>query len=175
MERWQAGVASRTSHVLAPCRSDAATVVRRLLVRDLTRWEVDAALVDGLVIAVTEAIGNAVAGAGHDRLGRMLVISWTLAGPGGAAADGARASFRFSLQERATRVQVAMGARAHPAAQAEPEAAMAQGSCERRAAMRAHPAAGPARGRCVMDALMDRVVVHDGAAGTRILLEKALS
>jgi hypothetical protein len=174
LERWQAGAASRTSHVLVPCRSDAATVVRRLLLRDLADWEIDPATADGLLIAATEAVGNAVAGSGHDPLGHMLIISWTLTGAGPTAGEAAL-SFRFSLQERVTPVHVGVTARAHPAAaHAEPEAVV-PGACERRAAMRAHPSAGLARGRYVMDALMDRVVVNDGVTGTRILLEKTLS
>jgi hypothetical protein len=38
--------------------------------------------------------------------------------------------------------------------------------------MRAHPSAGPARGRGAADALMDKVVIQSGQLGTRVLLEK---
>jgi anti-sigma regulatory factor (Ser/Thr protein kinase) len=163
----EAREARRTSHALVPCRSEATPVVRRLLARDLASWETDAVAIDGLLIAACEAVGNAVANGRRTEQNRMLVVSWTLAA----------GSFRFSVQDRgrdAQQLPTAIGAGAHPVIQEQGQA-VAPAGCERRAAaMRAHPSAGVARGRCVLDALMDRVMVHDGQLGTRILIEKAL-
>jgi hypothetical protein len=151
----------RTSHVLVPCRSSSTEVVRRLLARDLAGWDVDEAIADGLLLAATEAVLNAAAVHDAQALQQcMLIVTWTVAETQTAAAAGRvveaagghRLSFRFSVQERGT-----------------PETA------SRARSMRAHPALSAARGRCVMDALMDRVVVHDGHLGTNILLEKALA
>jgi hypothetical protein len=146
-------------------------VVRRLLARDLDSWQVDAAAADGLLIAACEAVGNVVANGRRTEQDRMLVISWTL------GTD----AFRFSVQDRggkAAQLPTAIGSGAqtgaHTVVQQQAQA-VAPAGCERRAAaMRAHPSAGLARGRCVLDALMDRVLIHDGQLGTRILIEKAL-
>lgn len=151
----------RTSHVLVPCRSSSTEVVRRLLARDLAGWNVDEAVADGLLLAATEAILNAATVHDAQALQQcMLIVTWTLGETQTGAAPtrvveslaGHRLSFRFSVQERGT-----------------PETA------SRARSMRAHPALSATRGRCVMDALMDRVVVRDGRLGTNILLEKALA
>lgn len=151
----------RTSHVLVPCRSSSTEVVRRLLARDLTGWNVDEVVAEGLLLAATEAILNAATVHDAQALQQcMLIVTWTLGqtqtGSGEAPLVESLAGhglwFRFSVQERGT-----------------PETA------SRARSMRAHPALSATRGRCVMDALMDRVVVHDGRLGTNILLEKALA
>ena len=151
----------RTSHVLVPCRSSSTEVVRRLLARDLASWDAHEADADRLLLAATEAVLNAAVVHDAQALQQcMLIVTWTLgqtqtgAGPARVAGPlaGQRLSFRLSVQERGT-----------------PEIA------SRARSMRAHPALSAARGRCVMDALMDRVVVHDGHLGTNILLEKALA
>jgi Histidine kinase-like ATPase domain len=151
----------RTSHVLVPCRSSSTEVVRRLLARDLAGWNVDEAVADGLLLAAAEAILNAAAVHDAQALQQcMLIVTWTLGetqtGAGAPrvveSLGGSRLSFRLSVQERGT-----------------PETA------SRARSMRAHPALSATRGRCVMDALMDRVVVNDGRLGTNILLEKALA
>jgi anti-sigma regulatory factor (Ser/Thr protein kinase) len=169
----------RTTHALVPCSSAAAPVVRELLARDLAASSLDAGLADALVLAALEAVANAVVNgvrAGLD--GRMLVIAWSMSANG----------FRFSVSDRGARslpasasvgaVQRA-GASLHPsmmgAGPAAPVPAVATPTCERRAAaMRAHPSAGAGRGRGVMEAVMDRVIVDAGQLGTRIVLEKAL-
>lgn len=153
-------VARRTSHVLVPCRSGAATFVRQFLARDLAGWEVDEGIADGLLLAADEAVLDAVAARGsRSEHPGMLVIAWTL----GADPQDGQGRFRFSLVERGGTVELEQPASA----------------VERRrvAAMRAHPSAMGAhpavsQRRCAMDAVMDSVVVSNGSAGTRIVLEK---
>jgi hypothetical protein len=178
-QRPDVGVTRRTSHVLVPCRSGAASVVRRLLTRDLSSWSIDDATADGLIIAAMEAVGNAAANSARAGDERMLIVSWGLAG----------GTFRMAVTDRGSRVQAlpvaatsgTTGAGSHPAytgrvagpAAGHPAAGGA--GCERRAAaMRAHPSAGAARGRPVLEAFMDRVVIHSGQLGTRVVIEKAI-
>jgi Histidine kinase-like ATPase domain len=166
LEEREPAMTRRTSHVLVPCRSSSTEVVRRLLARDLAGWDVDEGVADGLLLAATEAVLNAATVHDVQALQQcMLIVTWTLgetqtvaepvSAVGSLAVEslaGRRLSFSFSVQERGT-----------------PETA------SRARSMRAHPALSAARGRCVMDALMDRVVVRDGHLGTNILLEKALA
>ena len=172
---------SRTTHALVPCSSAAAPVVRELLARDLDAWSLDAGLADGLVLAALEAVANAVVNGVRAGQARMLVIAWSMTATG----------FRFSVSDRGARPMPASasvggavqraGASPHPstglgAPVATPVPAVATPTCERRAAaMRAHPSAGGGRGRGVMEAVMDRVIVDAGQLGTRIVLEKALA
>jgi hypothetical protein len=183
LEELELGAPRRASHVLVPCSSAAAPVVRRLLARDLATWPVEGALADGLLLAALEAVGNATANGLRSGQQRMLIVSWTLA----------EGTFRFTVADRCAEaapatssVGAAMAQRAGsaghpamagwPAPPSTPVPAVARTDCERRAAaMRAHPSAGPARGRGVMDALMDRVLVTAGQRGTRIQLEKSLA
>lgn len=135
-----------------PCRSDAATFVGQLLARDLASWRVDEGIADGLMLAASEAVLNAVAARGpRAQHPCMLIISWTL----GADRPDRQQWFRFSVVERASAAE----RRRVAAMQAHPSA------------MHAHPAVS--QRRCVMDALMDSVVVTDGQTGTRIVLEKS--
>ena len=184
MQRPELGVARRTSHVLVPCRSGAASVVRRLLTRDLAAWAVEDGVADGLIIGAMEAIGNAAANTSRTGTQRMLIVSWGLAG----------GTFRLSVEDRGAQPQAidvaatssgtpgAGGGGSHPAYAGGGEPASADGCerapadrCERRAAaMRAHPSAGAARGRPVLEAFMDRVIVHEGMLGTRVVVEKAV-
>jgi hypothetical protein len=179
LQELELGVPRRTSHVLVPCSSAAAPVVRNLLARDLASWSVDAVLADGLLLAGLEAVGNATANGIRSGQSRMLIISWSVAA----------GTFRFSVADRGAKAASASasvggvvertGYGVHPAMAAGPSApvpAVATPTCERRAAaMRAHPSAGPARGLGVMEALMDRVTVDAGQLGTRIMLEKSLT
>jgi hypothetical protein len=173
LQELELGVSRRTSHVLVPCSSAAAPVVRKLLARDLASWSVDAALADGLLLAGLEAVGNATANGVRSGRPGMLVISWSLVA----------GTFRFSVADRGARAASVgaglqrAGSEVHPAMSAGPAAPVpAVATCERRAAaMRAHPSAGAVRGRAVMDALMDRVTVNADQLGTRILLEKSLA
>jgi Histidine kinase-like ATPase domain len=176
LQELELGVPRRTSHVLVPCSSAAAPVVRRLLARDLGTWPVDAAAADGLLLAALEALGNATANGLRSGEARMLIVSWSLAA----------GTFCFTVADRGARAAPATssvgaavqraGYAGHPALAAGPAAPPAVATdCERRAAaMRSHPSAGAARGRGVMDALMDRVLVSAGQRGTRIQLEKSL-
>jgi hypothetical protein len=150
LERPAPAVTRRTSHVLVPCRADAATFVSQLLARDLASWRVDEGITDGLLLAAAEAVLNAVAARGARATHPcMLIVAWTLS----VDAPDRQHWFRFFLVEReAAGSSRAAAMRAHPSA------------------MREHPAL--AQRRCVMDAVMDSVVVSDGAAGTRIVLEK---
>src|SRR3954447_23691611 len=94
-QRPELGVAPRTSHVLVPCRSGAASVVRRLLTRDLETWSVDVATADGVIIAAMEAVGSAAANSARAGDQRMLIVSW------GMAED----TFRLVVEDRGSRVQ----------------------------------------------------------------------
>jgi hypothetical protein len=155
-------VARRTSHVLVPCRSGAATFVRQLLARDLAGWEVDEGIADGLLLAAYEAVLDAVAARGsRPEHPGMLVIAWTLTPD---RQDG-QGRFRFSVVGRGS-------------AAVEPQQHASTIERRRVAAMRAHPSAMGAhpalsQRRCAMDAVMDSVVVSNGSAGTRIVLEKS--
>ena len=113
------------------------------------------------MLAATEAVLNAAVV--HDRQALqqcMLIVTWTVGQRQTGSGDtslvttlgGHGLSFRFSVQERGT-----------------PETA------SRARSMRAHPALAAGRGRCVMDAVMDSVVFHDGHRGAKIMLEKALA
>src|SRR3712207_5830708 len=112
-QRPDVGVTRRTSHVLVPCRSGAAPVVRRLLTRDLSSWSVDDATADGLIIAAMEAVGNAAANSVRAGDERMLIVTWSLVGD----------VFRMAVTDRGSRVQAlpvaatsgSPGAGSHPA------------------------------------------------------------
>jgi hypothetical protein len=182
-QRPELGVTRRTSHVLVPCRSGAAPVVRRLLTRDLSGWSIDDGTADGLIIAAMEAVGNAAANSARAGDERMLIVSWSYAS----------GVFRLSVEDRGSRVQAlpvaatsgtSGGAGSHPAftgrvqapaGSGHPAAHPAAEGCERRAAaMRAHPSSGASRGRPVLEAFMDRVAIHQGMLGTRVVIEKAV-
>jgi hypothetical protein len=181
-QRPELGVTRRTSHVLVPCRSGAAPVVRRLLTRDLSGWAIDDGTADGLIIAAMEAVGNAAASSARAGDERMLIVSWSYVS----------GTFRLSVEDRGSRVQAlpvaatsgTTGAGSHPAftgrvqapaGSGHPAAHPAAGGCERRAAaMRAHPSSGASRGRPVLEAFMDRVAIHAGMLGTRVVIEKAV-
>lgn len=170
MEGNEHGVTPRTSHALVPCRSDAIHVVQQLLTHDLEACHADPHTADTLLLVLAEAVGNAVAGAVRRGQQRMLTVSWTL------QADLVRISLhtRAVGVTRAAVVQAAVSSQAaHPAMGGGVGRTPHPGS-PREVGMRAHPSAGPGRGRGIMDVLMDQVVVHDGDQGSRILMEKRL-
>jgi anti-sigma regulatory factor (Ser/Thr protein kinase) len=95
------------AHLLLPCSSESVPTVRALLDRDLGRWQVGEEVADAILLAIAEAVGNAVMHGSWGQRESVLVVRWSLV-------DGL---FTFSVQDRGPVLdssRAAMSRRAHP-------------------------------------------------------------
>jgi anti-sigma regulatory factor (Ser/Thr protein kinase) len=96
-----------TAHLLLPCRSDSVPTVRALLSRELERWGVSAEVADAILLAVGEAVTNAVVHGSWGQQDSAMVVRWVMAA----------GRFSFSVQDRGPGFdssRAAMSRRAHP-------------------------------------------------------------
>jgi len=97
-----------TADLLLPCRSDSVPTVRALLSRELQRWNVGEEVADAVLLAVGEAVTNAVVHGAWEQHESAMVVRWEL-GP---------TLFRFSVTDRGpgfmNSSSAAMSRRQHP-------------------------------------------------------------